>query len=297
MLTWLEQLRARNQMVEDWLKQVLPGPRKEPGRLHESMHYSLFAGGKRLRPALVLGAAEAVGGQSRQALPAAAALEIIHTYSLIHDDLPAMDNDDFRRGKPTNHRVFGEATAILAGDALLTMAFELLARYLPAGGVEPAIALEVIREIAVAAGSEGMIGGQMADMEAQGRAISGEELEAIHRRKTGALFRAAVRAGGLIVGASSAELQALTHYAEQLGLAFQITDDILDLTGDPAKMGKDKNSDLKNFKATYPSLYGLEQARQMAAAAVRAAVEALSIFEERAEFLQETALFLLKREQ
>ncbi|GAW30817.1 polyprenyl synthetase family protein [Carboxydocella sp. JDF658] len=294
---WQEQLLAKNRLVEDWLEEVLPGPELEPGRLHEAMLYSLFAGGKRLRPALVLGAVEAVGGEVQAALPAAAALEMIHTYSLIHDDLPAMDNDDYRRGKPTNHKVFGEATAILAGDALLTLAFELLAAHLPGAGVSPEIALRVIREIAEAAGTQGMIGGQMADMEAQGQQVNGEQLEKIHRRKTGALFRAAVRVGGLIGGATPEQLAALSHYAEQLGLAFQITDDILDITGDPAKMGKDKNSDLKNCKATYPSLYGLEQARIMAEKAVTAAIKTLGIFGAKAEFLKETALFLLKREQ
>ncbi len=243
-----------------------------PEILRESMHYSVAAGGKRLRPLLVLLAQEACGGDPAAALPAAAAIEFIHTYSLIHDDLPAMDDDDLRRGQPTNHVKFGEATAILAGDGLLTLAFETLAA-LP---VEPATALACVRELASAAGAEGMVGGQQADLEAETSGVASVvHLESIHRRKTGRLISAALRMGGRIAGASEARLQALTRYGDAIGLAFQIADDLLDLTSTPETLGKGVQKDAGRNKLTYPGLLGVEESRRRALALSEDAVAAL----------------------
>lgn len=257
-----------------------------PEALIAAMRYSLFAGGKRLRPALVLGAADIIRGDDAAALPAACALEMIHTYSLIHDDLPAMDNDDFRRGQPTSHKVYGEATAILAGDALLTMAFDVAA----ACGD-----LRVIRELARAAGAEGMVGGQQRDMEAEGQRLTLPELRRIHAQKTGALIRAAVRVGAMPAGADDAQLDALTRYAEHLGIAFQIADDILDITGDAGVLGKPIGSDVANDKATYPALLGLDGARTMANDAAAAAVDALASFGPEAGLFRALARFVVER--
>ncbi|HEY8416563.1 MAG TPA: farnesyl diphosphate synthase [Limnochordales bacterium] len=263
--------------VEETLDQLLPAEDVPPPVIHRSMRYSALGGGKRLRGVLAVTACRAAGGEPERALPLAAALEMVHAYSLIHDDLPCMDDDDLRRGKPTNHKVFGEAIAVLAGDALLTHAFWVLARLPQLSGAAPATALAVIDEVATAAGTLGLVGGQVADLEAEGRAreISGEELRAIHARKTGALFRASVRGGAILGGASDAVLAALTRYAEELGLAFQITDDILDVVGDTAAMGKAAGRDQERDKATYPAVFGLERARAMAAAAIERACAAL----------------------
>jgi geranylgeranyl diphosphate synthase type II len=272
-----------------------PGtPRARPGIIHEAMRYSVFAGGKRLRGAFVLAAGEALGHSREPLLPAAAALEMIHTYSLIHDDLPAMDNDDLRRGKPTCHRVYGEAIAILAGDALLTLAFETLSR-LESAGFEPGRVLAVISEVAAAAGSGGLIGGQTVDLESEGKKITPEQLEYIHLHKTAALFQAAVRCGAILAGAGARDLQALTDFGRCFGLAFQITDDILDLTGDEALLGKPLKSDLVKRKATYPGLFGLEQARQLAGAQVQQALQSIACLGARGAFLAGAATFLLNR--
>jgi len=253
-----------------------------------AMEYSLMAGGKRLRPALALGAARVLGARDEVALPAACALEMIHTYSLIHDDLPAMDNDDLRRGKPTAHKAFGEATAILAGDALLTLAFEVLAE---AGNCE------VIREIAQASGVGGMAGGQFIDLESEGKQIGLEELREIHRCKTGALIRVAVRAGALLAGATPQALAALTAYGEHIGLAFQIADDILDVVGDEAAIGKPVGSDVANAKATYPAILGLERARDLAREAADAALAALEDFGPEADLFRKLADFIVDRDR
>jgi geranylgeranyl diphosphate synthase type II len=259
------------------------------------MHYSLFAGGKRLRPILCLAGAEAVGGDPGEALPVACALEMIHTYSLIHDDLPAMDDDDLRRGHPTCHKQFDEATAILAGDGLLTEAFRLMADAARQLQGREAMLLEVIQLIGQAAGYPGMVGGQMLDLEAEGLQVTLKELETIHRLKTGALLTASVRAGALVGGGSRAEVTALTAFGEKFGLVFQITDDLLDVEGEAAEMGKSPGMDEKKGKATYPALLGVEQAREWAKVLMDEAVAGLEPLGERAEPLREIGRYLLVR--
>lgn len=289
-------LSERAQLVEAALGEYMPSLPPPARQLEEAMRYSLFAGGKRLRPILALASAEAVGADFRVALPAACALEFIHTYSLIHDDLPAMDDDDWRRGKPTNHKVYGEAQAILAGDALLTQAFAILAtgKYQPQ--VSPTRILAAIAEIAVAAGAEGMVGGQSADIREQGKNNSDPStLHYIHTHKTGALLRASVRVGALLAGAQEAELANLTVYGEKLGLAFQISDDILDATGDPALLGKPVKSDAQKQKLTFVTLYGLEKARRQAQELAQEAESALAQFGPSAEPLRLLARFTVER--
>ena len=281
-------------MTEARLRELLPSEQSYPEVIHEAMAYSVFAGGKRFRPVLCMAACEAVCGNGAAALDAACALECIHTYSLIHDDLPGMDNDDYRRGKLTNHKVFGEGMAILAGDALLTYAFEILANMANADNSLQMI--QIIQEAAKASGEAGMIGGQVVDLISEQKEPSLELLQYIHSHKTGALIAASVRIGAILGGANAAQLEALTVYAEQLGLAFQITDDILDVIGDAEKIGKPVGSDEKNQKATYPLLFGLEQSKQMAADAVEKAIAALEQFGDRADMLKQLALYLLSRE-
>ncbi|MDZ4857644.1 MAG: farnesyl diphosphate synthase [Candidatus Hydrogenedentes bacterium] len=259
-----------------------------PATLRDAMRYSLFAGGKRLRPALALGAAELITGDDCAALPAACALEMIHTYSLIHDDLPAMDDDDVRRGKPTLHKAYGEAVAILAGDALLTMAFDAAA---DTGD------LRIVREITRAAGVEGMVGGQLVDLESEGRKLGVEELRALHARKTGALIRVSVRVGALVSGANENQLKALTAYGEAIGLAFQIADDILDIVGDETAIGKPVGSDEANLKSTYPAAVGIDGARKLAGDAVEQAVGALRSFGEEADTFRALARYIVERDR
>jgi geranylgeranyl diphosphate synthase type II len=268
-------LGAWRALVDAALDRWLPPQTDSPPAVHEAMRYSVFAGGKRLRPILALAACEAAGGMPEDALPAAAALELIHTYSLIHDDLPAMDDDDFRRGRPTCHKVYGEAMAILAGDGLLTHAFSLLAGD-AASTVPPARRLQIVREIAEAAGSQGMVGGQAMDILAEGRRLEPERLLALHRCKTGALIRASIRVGGIAAGASPEALQCLTRYAEKVGLAFQIVDDILDIEGSTEEMGKTAGSDARKQKATYPSVFGLAAAKRDAETLLAEAKAALA---------------------
>ncbi|MCP4646001.1 MAG: polyprenyl synthetase family protein [bacterium] len=258
-----------------------------PVSLREAVEYSLFAGGKRLRPALALGAAEIVAGDDAKAMPAACALEMIHTYSLIHDDLPAMDDDDLRRGKPTSHKMFGEAVAILAGDALLTMAFDVAAQTGRA---------DVVREIAQAAGVSGMVGGQVIDLESEDKQLALDALRQLHAAKTGALIRVSVRSGALLADASSEQMDALTLYGEHVGLAFQIADDILDVTGTEELLGKPIGSDEANSKSTYPSLVGLEQARELAEETVTEAVGALNGFGPEADVFRALARFIVDRD-
>ena len=289
-----EYLRAKREIVEKALDLYLPGDDVEPKIVHEAMRYSVFAGGKRIRPILVIASAEAVGGNEETVLPAACALEMIHTYSLIHDDLPAMDNDDYRRGKPTNHKVFGEAVAILAGDALLTHAFGVITRC--SGKVDDNRIIMVIRELSEAAGSTGMVGGQVVDILSEGREINHEELLFIHRHKTGCLFRAALRTGAILSGANDDQLEALTAYAEHLGLAFQIIDDVLDIAGDAEKLGKKTGSDIKKQKATYPALYGLEKSKELAVKEIESAVESIKDLGAAADPLREIAFYLGKRD-
>ena len=288
-------LEERRNLVNRALEAYLPAVRGPAFRVVQAMHYSLFVGGKRLRPILCLAAAEAVGGDAGEALPVACALEMVHTYSLIHDDLPAMDDDDLRRGQPTCHKKFDEATAILAGDGLLTEAFHILAAAAPRFEGREAVLLDVTELLAKAAGYRGMVGGQMLDLMAEGRQISFKELELIHRFKTGALLTAATRSGALVGGGNRQEVTALTAYGEKFGLAFQVTDDLLDVEGDTAEMGKAAGQDEKRRKATYPALVGLEASRQWAGRLVEEAVAALEPFQDRAAPLRELAQYLLVR--
>jgi len=288
-------LAERRDLVNRALAAYLPRVRGPAFRVVEAMHYSLFAGGKRLRPILCLAACEAVGADPTEALPVACALEMIHTYSLIHDDLPAMDDDDLRRGRPTCHKQFDEATAILAGDGLLTEAFRLLAEAAPRFAGREAVLLEIIELIGRAAGYQGMVGGQMLDLQAEGRQISLKELETIHRLKTGALLTAAVRAGALVGGADRHQLTILTDFGEKFGLVFQITDDLLDVEGEAAEMGKAPGQDEKRRKATYPALLGREAARKWAHILMEQAIDGLADFGERAEPLRAIGRYLLVR--
>ncbi|MDD4169027.1 MAG: polyprenyl synthetase family protein [Desulfotomaculaceae bacterium] len=287
-----EVLMKRALVVDEALELYLPPADAYPPLIHQAMRYSVKSGGKRIRPVLVLAVAEVVGGQAEDVLPAACALEMIHCYSLIHDDLPAMDNDDYRRGKPTSHKVYGEAIAVLAGDALLTLAFSLLAAL---GNASPANVVKVISEIASAAGTFGMIGGQVVDTFSAGESITASTLEYIHKHKTGALYRAAVRTGAILAGAEERKLAELTRYAKHLGLAFQIKDDILDVEGDEAVLGKPVGSDFKNKKVTYTSVFGIEQARGKAQQATAEALAALESFGGEADFLRQLVWFVINR--
>ncbi|MDD4752264.1 MAG: polyprenyl synthetase family protein [Desulfitobacteriaceae bacterium] len=287
--------KDRVELINDKLNELLPLPGLKPEVLFEAMRYSVFAGGKRLRPVLFLASIEAVGENSEGMLPFACALELIHTYSLIHDDLPAMDNDDFRRGLLTCHKKYGEAQAILAGDSLLTYAFNLMLK-VRENSIVPERLLEAIDEVALGAGIRGMIVGQVVDIEAENREISLDELKYIHRYKTGALFRATLRSGAILAEAKKSQLEALTEYAEQFGLAFQITDDILDVIGDEDKLGKPIGSDVKNHKSTYPALIGLEKAKIQAEEAVERAIQSLKNFNSDADPLREMAKLIIARE-
>ena len=288
-----EEWAAKRALLESELERELNLENALDKTLAESMRYSLMAGGKRLRPILLMEAAEAVGGRGEDYIHAACALEMIHTYSLIHDDLPAMDNDDYRRGKLTNHKVYGAGIATLAGDALLTLAFEAILRQ----KADSETLCRVIRESSQAAGPDGMVGGQAIDMESEGKSITMDELRKMHMGKTGALFRAAIRSGAILAGAGETELNALTRYAEAFGLAFQITDDILDVIGDENEIGKPVGSDERNHKSTYVTLTSLEKARQLAKDAVDEAVLALEPFGDKAWFLKELVEFLISRKK
>ncbi len=282
--------------VDSALDSLLPKENELPHSLHKAMRYSVFAGGKRVRPILMLAACQAVGGDTENAIPAACAMEMIHTYSLIHDDLPAMDDDDFRRGNPTNHKVFGEAIAILAGDALLTEAFKVLSNPAFAASVSPASRLAVIQEIATCAGSYGMVGGQVVDMESEGKGdIDLPTVQYIHTHKTGALIKASVVAGALLGGADQEKLAAITRYGEAAGLAFQIADDILDIEGTTEEIGKDAGSDQARGKATYPAVMGLVAAKEEAQLMMDEAFRALDIFGQEADPLREIATYIVKR--
>ncbi len=265
-------LASTGARVEAWLSAVLPPAGTGPGRLHEAMRYSVFAGGKRLRPALCLAACASVGGRAETALPFAAALELVHTYSLIHDDLPCMDDDDLRRGKPTSHRVFGEALAILAGDALHSFAFESLLEHVD----EPALACDLAGELARAAGVRGMVGGQVEDIEAEGAPAEEPRLERLHLGKTAALFAAATAGGGRAGGGTAEEVDALRRFGLELGLAFQIVDDVLDETGTAESLGKTPGKDRKGVKMTYVALEGVPAARARAARRLDVALRALA---------------------
>lgn len=287
-------LKDRKKIVEEALERYLPDKNNNPQEIHAAIHYSVFAGGKRIRPILCLAALEACGGDLAPAMPVACALELIHTYSLIHDDLPAMDNDDFRRGKPTSHKVYGEAVAILAGDALLTEAFVLLSR---AEKVRLAAErrLAVIQEIARAAGVAGMVGGQALDIRAEKIPPDFEGLTDIHQRKTGALIVAAVKSGAILAGAGDDKIQALGIYGSHIGTAFQIADDILNVEGDSHLMGKNTGSDAARGKITYPALLGIENARTKLAGHVESAIAAIAAFDSRALPLRVIARYIMER--
>ena len=287
-------LKFRAGLVEERLRAELAQSQILDEKLARAMEYSLLSGGKRLRPVLLMAAADAVNGTGENFLTTASAVEMIHTYSLIHDDLPAMDNDDYRRGRLTNHKVFGEATAILAGDALLTLAFEVVMRQ---KNTSYAAILSVVRELSTAAGAGGMVGGQSIDLESEGKTIDLATLKKMHMGKTGALFRAAIRCGAILSNSTNLQLNALTKYAENFGLAFQITDDILDVTGDAKILGKATGSDAKKNKSTYVSLTSLDEAKKLAQATVDDAIAALEIFGLEADFLRELVQYLIAREK
>jgi geranylgeranyl diphosphate synthase type II len=287
-------LRTRQKEIDRALNCYLPKANTKPVTLHKAMRYSLFAGGKRLRPILCLAAAEACGGKIDDALPLASAIECIHTYSLVHDDLPSMDNDDFRRGRPTCHKVFGDGIAVLAGDALLTIAFEIvsMARSTPRYGISV-----LLREVAIAAGSQKLIAGQVADLEAEGRKVKRDQLRFIHENKTAAMLKSSVRLGAMSANADPKKLSAVTQFGKRLGLAFQVIDDILDVTQTSEILGKSAGKDVAAKKATYPAVIGLEKSRAEARRLTRQAHEALSIFRgDDAEPLHALANYLLERE-
>ncbi|MGA2240499.1 MAG: polyprenyl synthetase family protein [Verrucomicrobiota bacterium] len=287
-------LATRTKTVNAALDKFLPSDKTRPATIHKAMRYSLFAGGKRMRPALCLAAAAACGGREADALPLACAVECIHTYSLIHDDLPAMDNDDFRRGKPTNHKVFGEGIAVLAGDALLTQAFEIAAQ---AKGWPRYSHQTIILEIATAAGSLQLVAGQVADLEGEGKKLSVTDLKYIHERKTSALLCCSVRLGGMSANCTTAQFRALTDFGYHVGLAFQVIDDILDVTQTSEQLGKTAGKDVAEQKATYPAIVGLEKSRKIAEQLTAKAFAALKAFRTKAVALEALAEFLLKRDR
>lgn len=287
-------LEATTRAVNDGLERLLPKAKTRPSTIHTAMRYSIFAGGKRLRPALCIAAAEACGGRRENAIHYACAVECIHTYSLIHDDLPAMDNDDFRRGKPTNHKVFGEGIAILAGDALLTQAFEILALAQPGKRYSPA---ETVLELARASGSLQLIAGQVADLEGEGKELNERDLRYIHERKTSALLTCSARLGGMSANCSPSQLEALTEFGYHVGLAFQVIDDILDVTQTTEQLGKTAGKDIAARKATYPSILGLEKSRKIAAKLTEKAFASLAPFKGKAVALEALARYLLERDR
>ena len=286
-------IATQTREVDRALDRLLPKATAKPATIHKAMRYSLFAGGKRMRPALVLAAAEACGGTHEAAMPLACAVECIHTYSLIHDDLPGMDNDDLRRGKPTNHKVFGEGIAILAGDGLLTQAFEIAAS---CTGWKRYSIKDVVLEIAKASGSLQLIAGQVADLEGEGKKISRAQLKYIHERKTSALLACSVRLGGMSANCTPAQLYALTDFGYHVGLAFQVIDDILDVTQTSEQLGKTAGKDVKAQKATYPSIVGLEKSRVIAAELTAKAEVALQSFRGKAVALEAISDYLLRRQ-
>jgi geranylgeranyl diphosphate synthase type II len=289
---YLEQKRIE---VDRFLEQISPPAATPPTSLHESMRYSLMAGGKRIRPILTIATAEALGTRPLGLIPVACSVEFIHTYSLIHDDLPSMDDDDFRRGKPTNHKVYGEAMAILAGDALLTMAFDLISRPDLMKDCDPVRQVRIIQELAYGSGHYGMVGGQVFDIQAENKDIDLPTLQNIHKHKTGMLIRAAVRMGAIAAGANDRQLDDMTGYAEDIGLAFQIADDVLNVTGTREELGKNPNTDAERGKKTYPTFYGIDGAKKLAEDCVARAIARLSSFGHSADPLREIARYITSR--
>ncbi|MFL6582938.1 MAG: polyprenyl synthetase family protein [Chthoniobacterales bacterium] len=284
---------GRRQEINRALDRFLPKAKTRPATIHKAMRYTLFAGGKRLRPILAIAAAEACGGKAADALPVACAVECIHTYSLVHDDLPSMDNDDFRRGRPTAHKVFGDGIAVLTGDALLTIAFEIISLVKPTPRYGPR---EMLHELAIAAGSGKLIAGQVADLEAEGKKVKRGELRYIHENKTAAMLAASVRLGAMSANATPRELNAVGKFGEALGLAFQVIDDILDVTQSSEKLGKSAGKDVAAQKATYPAVIGLDAARREAQRLTRRAEAALTLFGRRGRRLRELSNYLLERD-
>lgn len=284
-------LSIRKGMVDKKLVELLPNPTEPMSRLEEAMRYSVLAGGKRLRPILCIAASEAVGGAIENVIPIACAIEMIHTYSLIHDDLPSMDDDILRRGIPTNHSVFGEAIAILAGDALLTDAFSIIANHGISSGIDPFVIIEVIQDISMAAGSQGMVGGQALDLALEGKEVTLDIIEKMDSLKTGALIETSITSGGRIGGADENQIYHLRQYAKAIGLAFQITDDVLDIEGG-TEVGKDRGTDARKKKATYPGIIGVEKAKEVAIELIKKAILSLKDFDDRADPLRELALYI-----
>ena len=286
-------LSNSKKLVDQYLEKLLPEENRMPATIHKAMRYSVLAGGKRIRPILVLASGESLDGNQSVLLHLGAGIEMMHTYSLIHDDLPALDNDDLRRGRRTCHKVFGEAIAILAGDALMTRCYQVLAS-LP--GTSDTVRINIISEIAHATGTvKGMIGGQVVDLESEGKPVNADILEYIHHSKTGALLTACVRCGALAAGASSTELEDLTGFGAKIGLVFQIVDDILDVTASSEELGKTAGKDAKVDKATYPALYGLETSRKKAHELVESALQDINTFGEKADILRYLARFMVQR--
>lgn len=294
-MNFKEELKNRVVNIEDLLNEYMPKVEGYQKTIFDSMNYSLKAGGKRLRPILTVEACKLVGGNEKDAYPFAVAIEMIHTYSLIHDDLPALDNDDLRRGRKTNHKVYGEAMAILAGDGLLNYAYEIMLRESLSKG-EPEKYLKAINEIAKASGIYGMIGGQVVDIESEGKSIDMEKLDFIHMNKTAAIIIGCMRAGAIIGGASEEELENVTKYAKNIGLSFQIVDDILDIVGDEAKLGKKVGSDIDNEKSTYPSLIGLEKSKETANKLIAEAKMSIDYINKDSKFLNNLADYIVDRE-
>jgi len=289
-------LLDKRRIIDGALENYFPKADGLTADLIDAMRYSLFAGGKRLRPILCMAGAEMVGGEGRNTLPVACALEMIHTYSLIHDDLPLMDDDDLRRGKPTNHKVFGDAIALLAGDGLLTEAFSLMASP-HAGEIPPDRLLEAIRMISLAAGHGGMVGGQVVDMQWEGKEADLETVKFLHTHKTGALITASVTSGAVVGGAGESQVQSVLSYGKKIGLAFQISDDILDVEGDSETMGKTAGADEEKGKSTYPSVLGMDESKKIQSDLVQEAVQELKAFGEKAEPLRQIAYYIIERKK
>ena len=290
-------LAERKALVDKTLEGCFPEPEGPGADVMRAMTYSLFAGGKRLRPILCMAGAEAVGGIFADVLPVACSLELIHTYSLIHDDLPVMDDDDLRRQKPTNHKVFGEAIALLAGDGLLTEAFNLMTNTELTKRISPHLVLEVIGLIAHAAGYRGMVGGQAVNIQSEGKVVDFSVVEFIHTHKTGALISASVASGAILCGADSSTLQNITSYGQNIGLAFQISDDILDIEGDSAIMGKKAGGDEKKGKITYPEAIGMRRSKEIQSELIESAIESLRTFGPEAEPLRQIAGYIIERKK
>lgn len=290
-------LHEKRRFIDEALKDLLPEPEGPSAELVRAMNYSLLAGGKRLRPILCIAGAESVGGDMKEVLPLACAFELIHTYSLIHDDLPSMDNDDFRRGKPTSHKVFGQAIAVLAGDGLLTEAFHLISQWALPARMEARSLQKIIALVAGAAGYQGMVGGQAVDITTEGKEVEPSVLDFIHTRKTGSLISASVLSGAMVGGGAEDQVRAIASYGDKIGLAFQISDDILDVEGDSERMGKPVGGDAGKGKNTYPAVHGLKRSKEILEELVDNAVRELHMFDRKADPLRHIARYIIERKK